>query len=122
MKLLANLAQTNGVQALSAGIPGYGEQEGLYTTALPANAVRHGTEQYIPETSDSHVILAGKRVGKCANIWQVLGGMAERVEDRVEMSPEEPLSESSWEVLSLLAEIWASEVVDREQNKRESPL
>lgn len=59
---------------------------------------------------DGHLGIAGKRVGRCKDLWSLLGGSARREEEgKRESTRESPVIAKGWEVLEMILEGWERE-------------
>lgn len=67
-------------------------------------------EQGFPDDiDDTALALAGKRVARCEDVWELLGGAAGRGKGFKYRTRERPVVRGGWELLRVFVEVWEAE-------------
>ncbi|GAA5899987.1 hypothetical protein JCM5296_001933 [Sporobolomyces johnsonii] len=128
LRVLEDVAATNGVEAVCRAIRGYGmprplaagEAESEPITPPPSSKKDKGKgknkrpddgsdpeEDLLPEKGDEPIEASAKRIGRVEDMWDFLAGTTARkprIRDR-----ERPVMEGGWEVLDVLVRGWEAE-------------
>lgn len=150
LRLLEEIAATNGPPVVFRAAPGYSPDPSLFpptppsepttngkggppretTPAPPQATITHGLPTPPAEDrsldldeDDKDFVSAGKRVGRCENIWDVLGGLARRQKGQPKgPTKERPVIRGGWDLLKTFAGAWEAEVETRRRAEGASSL
>lgn len=130
LRLLQDIAATNSPAAIFRATPGYPADESLEPreeTPDPFSEKKErtrlppvGEHSYDAEEEDKPLVLAGKMVARCHDLWDFLGGGAGRGRYQTSWTREEPIVRRGWELLRGIVGMWEDEVRERKELGRES--
>lgn len=129
LRLLQDIGATNGGEALARATPGYVPDLSLVrgvggsTSAMDVFGGNVGLkkggrslptppqeEQGFPDDiDDTALALAGKRVARSEDVWELLGGAAGRGKGFKYRTRERPVVRGGWELLRVFVEVWEGE-------------
>lgn len=121
LRLLENVASTLSGDAIFRALRHHGVDEELVPPPKvvldkKGNPVLPEEEEEEEETTeDEHtpLVLAGKRVEVCEDVWALLGGGAEKT--RQMRNEEQPMAPGAWELLRTLVGVWEGEATRRSE-------
>ena len=138
LRLLEDISATNSPLAVFRAAPGYSpdpdlvpspptrvDRETTPSTSKPQVMITHGLATPPAEdrsldvdADDLDFVAAGKRVGRCENVWDLLGGLARRPGKGMPKGPTaaRPVVRGGWDVLSTFVRAWEDEVALRRLN------
>lgn len=124
LRLIEDIVNTSGTETLFRSLPSYepdlsidlNEDESLLELKRTNSKGKRVADHFDEEEDDEEegpLYLAGKRVSKCEDLWDFLGGMAEGIEPNRIRNREEPIIQGGWEMLRSLVGVWELEAKTR---------